>query len=111
MSNEQRVDEGPTPRLRPDFAARVLHQARLVHRQRQDRRRATLGIGLLAALTIGGFALVSSPRGHTRPEAPSVALLDADENTLLTADALFSTLEVFGDRSDDPAGLFFPDSD
>jgi hypothetical protein len=111
MSNEWNIDEGPAPRLRSDFAARVLRQARLVQRQRQDRRRATLGMGLLAVLAVGGFTLVSSLGGRPRPEAPPVALLEAEESTLLTTDALFSTLDIFGDRIDDPAGLFFPDSD
>jgi hypothetical protein len=54
---------------------------------------------------------MSSVRGlpHRSPVSPM--LLDSEEGAPLTADAVLSTLEYSGERGDDPAGYFFPDSE
>jgi hypothetical protein len=97
--------------FRPDFARRVVQQARLIQRRRRDRRRAALGVGVLMALLVGGVFLFSGARAHPSRASTSLPLLDSDEASPLSADAVLSTLEYFSERGDDPAVYFFPDSE
>jgi hypothetical protein len=114
MNTERKFDDGVAPRLRPDFAERVVRQARLVQRRRRERRRAVLGAGVLMALLLGGMSLFSGSRWHPRRDSISPAVVDSldfGDVAPLTADTVLSTLEYSGERGDDPAAYFFPDSE
>jgi hypothetical protein len=99
MSIEQRA-----PRLRPDFAQRVMREVRVVQRRQRERRRLALSMGAFVMLIAGVWSVAANPRPQP---VHRVAIVIGDTEDA-TVDGVFA-LEDLADTSDDPAAFFFPD--
>jgi hypothetical protein len=93
------------PKMHPDFAMRVIRQARIAQRRRRVRRGVGLGVGALLVVALGTLSLEPRLRRHAARIATTFAIVDADDTTLSLLDETNET------QGDDPAGYFFPDAE
>src|SRR5208283_1100187 len=107
MNRESEV----VPRLRPDFAARVVRQARIEQRRRRVRRRVGVGLGAMVVFALGALSLGQRFRAHPLRDSSSFAALDFDDGASST-DGMLSLIDGTNEtQGDDPAEYFFPDSE
>src|SRR5277367_1679525 len=106
MSHESDI----VPRFPPDFAARVVRQAKIERGRQRRRRRVGMGLGAMVALAVAAFALQSPMATRLHPRS-TFTILDIDDNAS-TTDGVLSLIDGANEtQGDDPAGYFFPDSE
>ncbi len=98
------------PRFPPDFAARVVRQAKIERGRQRRRRRAGMGLGAMIAVGLTAIAL-QSPLA-VRPHPRSTFAASEVDDGVSSIDGVLSLIDGTSEsQGDDPAGYFFPDSD
>jgi hypothetical protein len=110
MTNPERrsdFSDVRVPPLAPDFAQRVVRQAKQ-QRRRNSTLRVTLGLGASLALAVLVVRPIQTPRlAPARAGAPSSAASALAANDLSDGDAS----DALDPQEEDPGDYFFPDAE